>query len=187
MSTGEGSEGGASTRPTAKVIGLGGDLKEYGSAVKAGEVLALESTASFLCSSDKLFCNEFIPAVDADVELQLGQIYFILPVEKLREVLTQEKMTALAVKAISAMAAAAEKDGRRRTIRFTAAAPLECKWGVEEVNGFGPKETKRAPPFPAVQRKMKRSGSMKKTKWSAYHRHRADAANLGSIPEFVSE
>ncbi|CAA6661636.1 unnamed protein product [Spirodela intermedia] len=113
MSAGEGSRV-VNVAPTAKVIGLSGDLRET-------------AAACFLCSSDKLYCNDNIPAVDPEEPLQLGQIYFVLPLEKLREALSQGDMAALAVKAISALAAAAEADGRRRKIRVV--APPEGGWG----------------------------------------------------------
>ncbi|XP_078439405.1 uncharacterized protein LOC144709671 [Wolffia australiana] len=174
--------------PSAKVIGLGGELREYTEAVSAAEALAAESTRCFLCSSDKLFCNNYIPAVDPEERLEMGQIYYILAVDKLRETLTAAEMTAMAKKAIAALAKAAEKDGRRRTIRVAAAT--ESTWGEEEVNGFlAPvKGDRRPPPLPAVQRKMKRAGSMKKMKASpGAYRNRSAVARFSSIPEFGSE
>ncbi|CAB1184615.1 unnamed protein product [Spirodela intermedia] len=187
MSAGEGSRV-VNVAPTAKVIGLSGDLREYSSPISAAEALAKDGAAAcFLCSSDKLYCNDNIPAVDPEEPLQLGQIYFVLPLEKRREALSQGDMAALAVKAISALAAAAEADGRRRKIRVV--APPEGGWGEEneeeEINGFAGKNGRRPPPI-AIQRKMKRSGSLK-GKNSSYRRQRSSRVRLGTIPEFVSE
>lgn len=186
MSTGEAS-GGVNVAPTAKVIGLSGGLREYPSPVRAAEALGEDAAACFLCSSDKLYCNDYIPAVDPEEPLQLGQIYFVLPLEKLRAALSQGDMAALAVKAISALAAAAEADGRQRKIRITTVAPPEGGWGEEneEVSGFAGKIGRRPPPL-AVQRKMKRSGSLK-GKTSSYRRQRSSRMRLSTIPEFIGE
>nr|GFB49671.1 hypothetical protein [Tanacetum cinerariifolium] len=57
------------------------------------------STSFFVCNSDNLSYDQHIRALDAQHELDAGQIYFVLPVSKLRDRLSASEMAALAVKA----------------------------------------------------------------------------------------
>lgn len=88
---------------TARVISVNGALREYSVPVIVSDVLQTEIAASFLCNSDSLYYDDFIPAMDSDSQLQAGQIYFALPTFKLQYRLTASDMAALAVKASLAL------------------------------------------------------------------------------------
>uniref|UniRef100_M4CHN1 Poly polymerase n=1 Tax=Brassica campestris TaxID=3711 RepID=M4CHN1_BRACM len=109
--------------PAAKIVTVNGDLREYNVPVLASQVLEAESMASssssrpssyFLCNSDSLYYDDFIPAIEPEEILQADQIYFVLPVSKRQYRLTASDMAALAVKASVAMEKAAKNNNRRR-------------------------------------------------------------------------
>ncbi|CAA7013528.1 unnamed protein product [Microthlaspi erraticum] len=111
--------------PTAKIVTVNGDLREYDVPALASQVLEAESMASssssssrsssyFLCNSDSLYYDDFIPAIESDEILQADQIYFVLPISKRQYRLTASDMAALAVKASVAIEKAAGKKNRRR-------------------------------------------------------------------------
>ncbi|KAF8103211.1 hypothetical protein N665_0188s0161 [Sinapis alba] len=105
--------------PTAKIVTVNGDLREYNVPVLASQVLEEESLASssssyFLCNSDSLYYDDFIPATEPEEILQADQIYFVLLVSKRHYRLTASDMAALAVKASVAMEKAAKNKNRRR-------------------------------------------------------------------------
>ena len=111
--------------PTAKIVTVNGDLREYNVPVLASQVLEAESSSSssssssrtssyFLCNSDSLYYDDFIPAIESEEFLQADQIYFVLPVSKRQYRLTASDMAALAVKASVAIGKAAGKKNRRR-------------------------------------------------------------------------
>ena len=68
----------------------------------------------FLCNSDSLYYDDFIPAIEPEEILKADQIYFVLPVSKRHYRLTASDMAALAVKASVAMEKAAKNKNRRR-------------------------------------------------------------------------
>ncbi|RRT76735.1 hypothetical protein B296_00008290 [Ensete ventricosum] len=101
---------------TAKVITLDGSLSEYFTEVTVYEVLGRHHPSRFICSSDELYCNTYIPALGSQESLQLGQLYFMLPVSKLEYPLSGSDMAALAVKASLALRSLASRHrghGRR--------------------------------------------------------------------------
>ncbi|CAF2180295.1 unnamed protein product [Brassica napus] len=109
--------------PAAKIVTVNGDLREYNVPVLASQVLEAESMASssssrpssyFLCNSDSLYYDDFIPAIEPEEILQADQIYFVLPVSKRQYRLTASDMAALAVKASVAMEKAAKNKNRSR-------------------------------------------------------------------------
>ncbi|KAK9271021.1 hypothetical protein L1049_026609 [Liquidambar formosana] len=104
--------------PTAKVISVAGDLREYSLPFTASEVLQMESSsdssACFVCNSDRLYYDDYIPALHPEDPLQPGQIYFLLPNSKLQYRLSASDMAALAVKASLALQNSSLKGGRRR-------------------------------------------------------------------------
>ncbi|RID75220.1 hypothetical protein BRARA_B02275 [Brassica rapa] len=110
--------------PTAKIVTVNGDLREYNVPVLASQVLEAESSSSsssssrtssyFLCNSDSLYYDDFIPAIESEEFLQADQIYFVLPISKRQYRLTASDMAALAVKASVAIEKAAGKKNRRR-------------------------------------------------------------------------
>lgn len=97
---------------TAKVLTLKGEVAEYKVPVIVSQVLAHQLQAQadqeeapswFLCSSDSLLFDDYIPALDLEDELEADQIYFVLPTSKLQYKLSASDMAALAVKASLAL------------------------------------------------------------------------------------
>ncbi|KAJ6773326.1 POLY polymerase [Salix purpurea] len=105
---------------TAKVISIHGDLREYNLPAFVSQVLQAEIASSssssssswFLCNSDLLLYDEYIPVLDSDVPLHADQIYFVLPKSKLQHRLTSSDMAAWAVKASLALQNSSNKDPR---------------------------------------------------------------------------
>ncbi|KFK42075.1 hypothetical protein AALP_AA2G208100 [Arabis alpina] len=111
-----------SSPSTAKIVTINGDLREYNVPVLAYQVLEAESMSSssirsssyFLCNSDSLYYDDFIPAIESEEILQSDQIYFVLPISKRQYRLTASDMAGLAVKASVAIEKAAGNKNRRR-------------------------------------------------------------------------
>ncbi|XP_050248377.1 uncharacterized protein LOC126695598 [Quercus robur] len=105
------------SQPSAKVISTNGILREYPVPINVSQLLESEDclcSSYFVCNSDRLYYEDYIPVLDLNVELEANQIYFVLPVSKLQQRLTASDMAALAVKASVAIQNASTKDGYRR-------------------------------------------------------------------------
>ncbi|KAJ4889581.1 hypothetical protein Rs2_29329 [Raphanus sativus] len=109
--------------PTVKIVTVNGDLREYNAPVLASQVLEAESAAAasssrpspyFICDSDSLCYDDFIPAIEPEQPLQAEQIYFVLPISKRQSRLTASDMAALAVKASVAIQNSVGRESRRR-------------------------------------------------------------------------
>ncbi|KAI3503165.1 hypothetical protein L1887_31602 [Cichorium endivia] len=87
-----------------------GSLQEFPYAIKVSEVLH-KNPETFICNSDEMDFDNIVSAIKADDELQPGQLYFALPLKRLKHPLQPEEMAALAVKAAAALA----KCGCRRS------------------------------------------------------------------------
>lgn len=87
---------------TAKLILADGRLEEFSYPVKASYVLQKDPTI-FICNSDEMDFGDVVSAISGDEELQPGQLYFALPLSRLKRRLQAEEMAALAVKASSAL------------------------------------------------------------------------------------
>ncbi|KAH7851064.1 hypothetical protein Vadar_006887 [Vaccinium darrowii] len=98
---------------TAKLVLHDGRLQEYAYPVKVSYILQKDPSC-FICNSDDMDFDDVVSAVRDDEELQLGQLYFALPLSRLRRRLEAEEMAALAVKASSALMKTGEKCGCRR-------------------------------------------------------------------------
>lgn len=88
---------------TAKIIHLDGKLQEFLHPIQAGLILS-QNPNCFLCSSESMFINSHAPQVPDKEELQLGQIYFLMPLSKSRSPLSLQDLCILAVKASAAIA-----------------------------------------------------------------------------------
>ncbi|WCJ33837.1 hypothetical protein M5689_015173 [Euphorbia peplus] len=86
--------------PTTKLIFENGDLQEFRNPVKVSEIL---NRNYFICKADDMDYDDYISAVDDDEVLQLGQLYFALPLTWLDKPLRAPAMAALAVKASLAL------------------------------------------------------------------------------------
>ncbi|EPS72457.1 hypothetical protein M569_02308, partial [Genlisea aurea] len=88
---------------TAKLILNDGRLQEFSHPIKVSYLMH-KNPDCFICNSDDMDFHDVVCAVEDDEELQLGQIYFELPLRRLRHRLQADEMAALAVKASSALA-----------------------------------------------------------------------------------
>ncbi|XP_034676109.1 uncharacterized protein LOC117906934 [Vitis riparia] len=132
---------------TAKLISLHGELREYSAPVTVSQVLHFESSSSscFVCNSDSLYYDDYIPAMNADDELLPGQIYFLLSATKLQYRLTASEMAALAVKASIALQNHSKKAGHRRNNKSRISPVLEVNQKVMEAEVGGVKKSFEKP------------------------------------------
>ncbi|XP_043713268.1 uncharacterized protein LOC122661818 [Telopea speciosissima] len=115
-----------STDPsTVKVISANGNLREYPIPVTVSQVLEIETSSCFLCNSDFLLFDDYIPALDSSEELQEGQIYFVFPTSRLQYRLTAPDMAALAVKASTALSQSLRKKKGRRNKKIRISPVLQ--------------------------------------------------------------
>ncbi|KAJ0763142.1 hypothetical protein HanRHA438_Chr04g0201321 [Helianthus annuus] len=106
---------------TAKVIhSVDGKLQEFRQPITASHVLSDHPDTFFLCSSENMFVNWHVPHVSGDEELELGQIYFIMPVSKSFKPLSLQELCLLAVKASSAIEQSSEMNKKKmgKTMSF---------------------------------------------------------------------
>ncbi|KAJ4827580.1 hypothetical protein Tsubulata_004809 [Turnera subulata] len=88
---------------TAKLILQDGRLQEFPYPVKASFVLQKIHPTHFICNADEMDFDDVVSAVSDDEDLLPGQLYFALPISRLKHPLQPEEMAALAVKASSAL------------------------------------------------------------------------------------
>ncbi|KAL3619846.1 hypothetical protein CASFOL_034758 [Castilleja foliolosa] len=106
-------------KPTADVISLTGDLRRYPLPVTVSQVLQFETLSPdsfFVCHSDGLFFDDYVPRLEPDDELESAEIYFVLPVSKLKHRLAASDMAALAVRASVAINASNPRRSRKARI-----------------------------------------------------------------------
>lgn len=99
---------------TAKVVAHDGKLQEFSYPVKVSYLLQLYP-ACFICDSDEMGLDDVVTAVHEDEVLRPGQLYFALPLTRLKRTLPAEELAALAVKASYALTrSGGEKCGFRQ-------------------------------------------------------------------------
>ncbi|KAL2504886.1 hypothetical protein Adt_20507 [Abeliophyllum distichum] len=149
---------------TAKLILYDGRLQEFPYPVKVSYVLQKNPTY-FICNSDEMDFNDVVSAVSDDDELQPGQLYFALPLSRLKHRLQAEEMAALAVKASTALAktGCSEKCSCRRKILV-----------FPDENGLKPQSRKMAGSGDSQSRPRTAGGGGRRGKF---------AARLNAIPE----
>ncbi|KAL6571949.1 hypothetical protein OROMI_012907 [Orobanche minor] len=121
-------------KPSANVVSADGELRRYSIPVTASEVLQSQTPPSdsfFLCNSDRLYFDDYIPSLDPNDELEPAQIYFILPTTKLHYRLAASDMAALAVKASVALDQINAFNNNRRN-RKTRISPLLVSDGDDQ-------------------------------------------------------
>ncbi|CAD6218690.1 unnamed protein product [Miscanthus lutarioriparius] len=136
-STAEASHSQRTAAATVKVVNLDGSMAQLAGPVTAREALAPGDGGGgrqrhhrvssppprvFLCSADELGYDAPPRALAAGEALQPGQLYFVLPASALRRPLAAKDMAALAVRAATALAAAAGLSPRRDKQGGTTAA-----------------------------------------------------------------
>lgn len=110
---------------TAKVVVHDGRMQEFSYPVKVSYLLQLYP-ACFICDSDELGFDDVVTAVHEDEELRPGQLYFALPLTRLKRHLPPQEMAALAVVATSALA---KCGSRRKQIVFLSSCDVNTKPG----------------------------------------------------------
>ncbi|KAI9124205.1 hypothetical protein K1719_005505 [Acacia pycnantha] len=97
------SKGGNLTRKSSvNVIDMEGKLQQLEEPKKAWHVLS-QNPNCFMCSSESMYVGSPIPQVGPSEELQLGHMYFLLPLSKSRTTLSLQDLCALAIKANAAL------------------------------------------------------------------------------------
>ncbi|URE42859.1 fruit protein [Musa troglodytarum] len=85
----------------AEVIGSDGEFEEYVHSVRAAELM-VENPGEFVCDAHHLSVGCRIPGLVADEELERRRLYFLLPLDLLFSVLTEDEMAALSCRASTA-------------------------------------------------------------------------------------
>ncbi|KAK1560998.1 hypothetical protein Q3G72_033288 [Acer saccharum] len=94
---------GSSSSSTAKIIHhLDGKLQEFKLPTKAGQVLS-KNPNCFLCCSDTMQIDSPLHHTKEDEQLQIGQIYFLMPLRKSQAPLSLPQLCALAIQASSVL------------------------------------------------------------------------------------
>nr|DAD21789.1 TPA_asm: hypothetical protein HUJ06_023252 [Nelumbo nucifera] len=87
---------------TAKIIHVDGRLQEFRQPTTTGHVIS-QNPNCFLCSSESMNLDSCVPRLADDEELQIGQIYFLLPLSQSNNPLSLSNLCALAIKASKAL------------------------------------------------------------------------------------
>ncbi|KAL0361955.1 UNVERIFIED_CONTAM: hypothetical protein Sradi_3880000 [Sesamum radiatum] len=123
------SESGDSSRhlkpSAASVVLANGELRQYFLPITVSQVLQSQNSSPhdfFLCNSDNLYFDDYIPSLRPHDELEPSQIYFLLPTAKLQYRLAATDMAALAVKASAALEQINASNRRRK--RKTRISPV---------------------------------------------------------------
>lgn len=92
----------SSSVATAKVILHSGELKEFTNPVRVSDILQ-ENPSCFIINSNDMDFNKVISAMNEVEELQVGELYFALPLSWLNSPLRAEDMANLAIRASLAL------------------------------------------------------------------------------------
>ncbi|PKA63500.1 hypothetical protein AXF42_Ash005395 [Apostasia shenzhenica] len=111
----------AGSTAAVKVIDGDGKVEEFFYKITAAELMQ-ENPGQFVCDSSNLHVGNRVTGLAADQELQRRRLYFLLPVDLLFSVLTDEEMSWLRRQAAAALAAATKKRSASRRRRTTGSA-----------------------------------------------------------------
>jgi len=107
---------------TSKVVVHDGTMREFTYEVKVSYLLQLYPDC-FICDSDEMGFDDVVLAMHEDEVLRLGQLYFALPLTRLKKPLPVVEMAALAVKASSALTKSGGGEkcgiGRKQIVMFS--------------------------------------------------------------------
>ncbi|KAH6757778.1 hypothetical protein C2S52_023307 [Perilla frutescens var. hirtella] len=162
---------------SANVVAVTGELRRFPLPITASQVIEAESlnlspNSVFLCSSDRLYFDDFIPSLAPDDHLDAAQIYFLLPTSKLQYRLSASDMAALAVKASVALNHRRKKKARISPAALVAAEDPQSNHTVG-VN-YRKSSDRNKSSSPAAAAAVTRSGSLRKL--SRYSSRRAMSA-----------
>ncbi|KAK9286089.1 hypothetical protein L1049_014469 [Liquidambar formosana] len=112
---------------TAKIIHLDGRLQEFKQPIKTRHILS-QNPNSFLCSSECMYVDCHVPHVPEDEELQLGQLYFLMPISQSHTSLSLQDLCALAIKASAALS----RSDAKKTSAFLDKNGVKFPTGIQE-------------------------------------------------------
>ncbi|KAI3459909.1 hypothetical protein Pfo_016572 [Paulownia fortunei] len=166
-------------KPTANVVSLNGELRRYPLPVKVSQVLNYETSSPnsfFLCNSDRLYFDDYIPCLDPEDELEPAEIYFVLATSKLQHRLAASDMAALAVKASVALNASNPRRNRKSRISpvLVAEEDPQPSHGTSTVNNYYIHKQKASKASARSELGVSRSGSVRKLQ--RYSSRRAKSA-----------
>ncbi|KAK8537019.1 hypothetical protein V6N13_041972 [Hibiscus sabdariffa] len=101
-----------------KVVFPDGNLHMYSKPVKAADLM-VENPGQFVCDSTSLKVGSRVHGLTADDELERRQVYFLLPMDLLYSVLTQDEMSCLSCKATKALKHVSFSIGKSFPLVFT--------------------------------------------------------------------
>ncbi|KAL8487148.1 hypothetical protein ACS0TY_023717 [Phlomoides rotata] len=159
-------------KTSANVVSVTGELRQYPLPITVAEVLQFETSSPnsvFLCNSDLLYFDDYIPNLEADEELEPAQIYFVLPTSKLQSRLAAADMAALAVKASVALNSSTRRNKNSRISPvFTAAeepesshrTPIKKNQYARKVSGSSELDVSRSSSVRRLQRQYSRRAKL---------------------------
>ncbi|XP_022158695.1 uncharacterized protein LOC111025158 [Momordica charantia] len=89
-------------RSTIKIVHMDGLIEEFADPIKASKI-ASRNPNFLLCNSEQMLIGSCVPALSGDEDLQLGQIYFLIPRCQAHTPLSLPDLCNLAIKASSAL------------------------------------------------------------------------------------
>ncbi|XP_054778082.1 uncharacterized protein LOC129286071 [Prosopis cineraria] len=95
-------DGNFSWKFTVNLVHFDGKLQQWKQPLKAEHVLS-QNPNCFICSSDSMYIGSLLPHVAPSEELQVGQIYFLMPLSKSHIPLSLQELGALAIEAHAAL------------------------------------------------------------------------------------
>lgn len=84
------------------VIQSNGKLQEFKQPIRAGNLLS-QNPSCFVCCSETMNVDSFPVQMAEDDELQVGQLYFLMPISKSHSLITLQDLCTLAIKASAAI------------------------------------------------------------------------------------
>ncbi|KAE8651930.1 hypothetical protein Csa_006329 [Cucumis sativus] len=85
-----------------KVVHMDGFIEEFSDPIKASKITS-RNPNFFLCNSEQMLIGSCVPSLSSDENLQMGQIYFLLPLSLAHSPLSLPDLCNFAIKASSAL------------------------------------------------------------------------------------
>lgn len=121
------------------IIHIDGRLQEFNHTITAHEILSQHSDY-FLASSESMYVDSIVPQILDDEELELGQIYFLLPLSEANKVFTLHDLCGLAIKASIALGFPNIKRSPSNVAKIVAQARSSCRvlTGLDAITAIYP-------------------------------------------------
>ncbi|KAI3946082.1 hypothetical protein MKX01_024840 [Papaver californicum] len=121
---------------TAKLIHQDGQLQEFSYPVRVSYVLQ-KYPSCFICNSDEMDFGNYVSAIHGDEELQLGHLYFVLPLSRLKQPIQAQDLAALTVMASSALMKTSSTSNRKHSAPLVFSITNQMKNNSSVGNGGG--------------------------------------------------